>query len=204
MADLSESATWESGIRELGINDPVIGGPPVPATGAGMSNIPHLELANRTRWLRDRVLEGVAAWDATVTYTAGDAVQHSERLWLALATSTNSEPNSGNANWAAVFTTADEELVVSGAAGWRRSADGEIMQWASGVTDSNGVVSWTFPIAFPTDFDFGLYAHRGTGAAATSELSASGSTSGIQTITEDILTGTASGGRRVYARWWGR
>jgi hypothetical protein len=53
MADLSESSEFPEGIYQIETTDPVIGGAPNVATRAGLSNIPHQLLANRTRWLRD-------------------------------------------------------------------------------------------------------------------------------------------------------
>lgn len=55
MADLSETAEWEVGIRQIETTDPVLGGAPNAATGAGMTNIPHLQLAKRTAWLKAQV-----------------------------------------------------------------------------------------------------------------------------------------------------
>jgi hypothetical protein len=52
MANLIEEAVWEAGIRQIETTDPVIGGPPNPATGAGLSNIQAYQLARRTAWLR--------------------------------------------------------------------------------------------------------------------------------------------------------
>jgi hypothetical protein len=55
MADLSELSEFPEGIYQIETTDPVIGGVPNVGTGAGMSNIPHLLLANRTRWLKNAV-----------------------------------------------------------------------------------------------------------------------------------------------------
>ena len=53
MANLTENpASWESGVYQLETTDPVLGGAPNVGTGAGMSNIPHLQLANRTAFLK--------------------------------------------------------------------------------------------------------------------------------------------------------
>jgi phage-related tail fiber protein len=53
MANLTENpASWESGVYQLETTDPVLGGVPNVGTGAGMSNIPHLQLANRTAFLK--------------------------------------------------------------------------------------------------------------------------------------------------------
>lgn len=53
MANLTENpASWESGVYQIETTDPVLGGVPNVGTGAGMSNIPHLQLANRTAFLK--------------------------------------------------------------------------------------------------------------------------------------------------------
>lgn len=54
MADLEDSAAdWEAGVYQIETTDPVLGGTPNIGTGAGMSNIPHLQLARRTKWIKD-------------------------------------------------------------------------------------------------------------------------------------------------------
>lgn len=49
MANLSESAVWESGIYQLEVTDPVLGGP------TGVSNTQAKQLGNRTLWLKQEV-----------------------------------------------------------------------------------------------------------------------------------------------------
>ena len=51
MADLTESSTWEPGIYQLEVNDPVDAG----VGGNGVSNRQAKELANRTVYLKDHV-----------------------------------------------------------------------------------------------------------------------------------------------------
>jgi hypothetical protein len=46
MANLAETATWETGIYQIEETDPVQGGP------NGVDNLPHKQLANRTQWLK--------------------------------------------------------------------------------------------------------------------------------------------------------
>ena len=72
MANLTESALWETGIYQLETTDLVIGGP------AGISNTQGKQLANRTTWLKQQV--GMAnrladaVWiDANTTLTAAHA-----------------------------------------------------------------------------------------------------------------------------------
>ena len=50
MADITEQAQWEEGIYELALNDDIIGGP------NGIDNRPHKQLANRTAYLKSRIV----------------------------------------------------------------------------------------------------------------------------------------------------
>ncbi len=56
MANLPETSVWPSGIYQIETTDPVLGGAPNESTGGGMTNIPHVQLARRTLWLRDYAL----------------------------------------------------------------------------------------------------------------------------------------------------
>lgn len=49
MASLPESSTFDAGVYQLELSDPVIGGP------SGVSNTPLKNLANRTKYLKDHV-----------------------------------------------------------------------------------------------------------------------------------------------------
>lgn len=64
MATLPESSEFTSGIYQIETTDPVLGGVPNDATKAGLSNIPAMQLARRTRWLKD-VIEAAGINTAT-------------------------------------------------------------------------------------------------------------------------------------------
>lgn len=81
MAGLAETEEFPEEVYQIETTDPVVGGAPNEGTGAGMSNIPHLQLAKRTRWLKAQVDTLVAAVVQATTGVAG-IVQ--------LSTSTNS------------------------------------------------------------------------------------------------------------------
>ncbi|MCA3456486.1 MAG: hypothetical protein IOC92_14625 [Rhodobacter sp.] len=75
MANLSENpAVFESGIYQIETTDPVLGGVPNVATGAGMSNIPHLQLANRTAFLKG-VIDGAGLGAAAVPLVTLNSAQ---------------------------------------------------------------------------------------------------------------------------------
>ncbi|MEY8099036.1 hypothetical protein AB9F29_16665 [Falsihalocynthiibacter sp. S25ZX9] len=55
MAGLTEDGLWAAAIYQIEKTDPVVGGPPDLAAGEGITNQPHLELANRTSWLKTKI-----------------------------------------------------------------------------------------------------------------------------------------------------
>lgn len=70
MADLAETETYEAGIYQLEITDPVIGGPD------GIDNLQAKQLANRTNWLKAKIdsLLGLSViHTATLKATPSDA-----------------------------------------------------------------------------------------------------------------------------------
>ncbi|KVG83743.1 hypothetical protein WJ36_08900 [Burkholderia ubonensis] len=70
MTDLVESSTWTPGIRQFETSDPVEGGPD------GIDNVPLRQLANRTRFLKDRQEAHEAAVDPHPQYaTKADLAQ---------------------------------------------------------------------------------------------------------------------------------
>ena len=71
MANLVETEEYPAGIYQLETVDPVLGGPPNEATGAGMDNIPHQQLARRTRWLKARVDQLLGLAVGATTTVAG-------------------------------------------------------------------------------------------------------------------------------------
>lgn len=81
MANLPEANEYPAGVYMLETSDPVIGGYPNEQTGSGMANIPNLQLAKRTNWLKSRVDALLNQVVAATTAVAG-IVQ--------LSTSTNS------------------------------------------------------------------------------------------------------------------
>ena len=77
MANLTDTASaWEAGIYQIETTDPVVGGAPNPSTGAGMSNIPHLQLAKRTVWLKSQVeaLQNGGGYKSALTFTGNQTL----------------------------------------------------------------------------------------------------------------------------------
>ena len=54
MANLNGTPSFGT-VYQLETNDPVVGGAPTAATGAGKSNIPHLQLLSMALWLKERI-----------------------------------------------------------------------------------------------------------------------------------------------------
>lgn len=98
MAGLAETEEFPAEIYQIETTDPVVGGAPNEGTGAGMSNIPHLQLAKRTRWLKAQV---DALVDAVV-----DATTAVKGIVL-LSTSTNSTSTTTAATPSAVKAVND-------------------------------------------------------------------------------------------------
>lgn len=77
MANLTDTAaSWEAGVYQIETTDPVVGGAPNPTTGAGMSNIPHLQLAKRTAWLKGQVeaLQNAGGYKSALTFTGNQTL----------------------------------------------------------------------------------------------------------------------------------
>lgn len=57
---------------------------------------------------------GVASWNNTTQYLAGNSVQHSGNVWLCKVDNTNSEPTDSNANWKRIITVESLTTVLGG------------------------------------------------------------------------------------------
>jgi hypothetical protein len=57
---------------------------------------------------------GVATWNNTTAYVAGNMVTHAGKAWQCLVGNTNSTPADGNANWDKVLTTTQEPVLPNG------------------------------------------------------------------------------------------
>ncbi|WP_296639203.1 phage tail protein [Roseinatronobacter sp.] len=71
MANLNDTGDQFPDVYQLEQTDPLLAGEPNEATGAGIDNIPHLQLARRTRWLKSRVDTLLASVVAGTTSVAG-------------------------------------------------------------------------------------------------------------------------------------
>lgn len=70
----------------------------------------HNKLGQQTNYL---MRSGVPEWSAATDYAIGNYVAHNGSLWASLATNTNSEPTTGNTNWAKMPRLSDLATVAS-------------------------------------------------------------------------------------------
>jgi phage-related tail fiber protein len=88
MTDLTESPTWEEGIYQIELTDPVVGG------ADGLSNRQGKQLANRTRWLKIAVEERATPADISAAIAALVASSPAALDTLKeLATALGNDPN---------------------------------------------------------------------------------------------------------------
>ena len=92
MADLPEQETYPSGVYQLEKTDPVSGGSEInETTKQGISNLPLLHLANRTKWLKENTVPKADLVDSLTDTTAGRVPTVG---WMGLGT--EDAPESGN------------------------------------------------------------------------------------------------------------
>ncbi|AZB63860.1 hypothetical protein EBL87_08965 [Cereibacter sphaeroides] len=74
MATLPELPEWVAGIYQIETTDPVLGGTPNEETGAGKTNIPALQLAKRSAWLKKLLEDAGMVTDAAASVTNFDTI----------------------------------------------------------------------------------------------------------------------------------
>lgn len=131
MANLNEVSTFEAGIYQLETSDPVLGGP------GGVSNLQPQQLANRTKYLKDRVdaLEAAAPGYATIAYVQAELEKLDHKQSVRVA-STGNLTLSGTQTIDGVVTSSGERILVKNqtigsqngiyvisASGWSRATD---------------------------------------------------------------------------------
>ena len=133
MATLPEDDSFPEGVYRVETTDPVLGGPPNEETGAGLINIPFMQLAKRTRWLKTRVDSLLASFTAATTAVAG-IVQ--------LSTATNSASDTMAATPSAVKAAMDNANTRALTA---RTVTGGGLATGGGDLSANRVI--TVPVA---------------------------------------------------------
>lgn len=253
MADLPELNEYPIGIYQLEQADPVLGGVPNEATGAGMDNIPHMQLAKRTNWLKARVdallaqvvnattaAAGIVQLSTSIGSTATDraatssavkaAYDNAESRALQSTTIATAGLAQGGGNLAAnrtitvpdatqaeaeagtVSNKAMSPLRVAqairalsqssrGGSGWQRLPTGLIIQWGGVDAAGSGLVTTTFPLAFPnaclcvigSDWNGGsLNTATGASILVTGEYTQTNFRAYQQSHTGDVVTGGSS------------
>lgn len=153
MADLVDTgAAWPAGIYQIETTDPVLGGVPNPATGAGMSNIPHLQLAQRSQVLKgitDAAGLGAAAVPLVTLNSAAARLTGTYRFTNADA-ATPATGVSGTVQVIAASATAVNQIAHDSAANrsWTRFWNGTVwstwkLVWgAVGTTELLAAQGW--------------------------------------------------------------
>ena len=121
MANLNETDDFPAGIYQLEDTDPVKGGAPNEATKAGVDNIPHHQLARRTRWLKTRVDTLLASVVAASTAVAGivrltDSVTSTSTTTAATANAAKAANDNANTRAYKTTTISAEGLATGGGA----------------------------------------------------------------------------------------
>jgi len=143
MANLPESSTFDAGVYQIELTDPVIGGP------SGVSNAPLKNLANRTKYLKDHVdaLESsrapLASPALTGTPTAPTAAANTNTTQIATTAFVNAEIASDAAPIAHVGATgAAHGVATTAVAGFMSAADKAKLDGVSaGATANAGTVT---------------------------------------------------------------
>lgn len=184
MAYLPETVTWEAGIYQLELTDPVVGGPPNPGTGAGKSNIPLFQLANRSRWLKAKVDDLMAGSALGVTSAQFDNDQ-------TFATTEFVQRALGNRNGSAIHATAAPYVLTAAWAGMHLHLTGAAgLAQAATLPDGTGL---------PAGATYTISRVTSTGTATIS-------TSGGQTIETGLSAATSvtlAGGDTAAFIWGG-
>jgi hypothetical protein len=153
MANLTENpASWESGVYQIETTDPVLGGAPNVGTGAGMSNIPHLQLANRTAFLK-KVIDDAglgAAAVPLVTLNAAAARLTGSYRFASTDANTPASGVAGTLEVIAASANAVNQMAMDSASTrmWTRFWNGTVWSaWSeiwrtTGVSESLGASGW--------------------------------------------------------------
>lgn len=187
MADLIDTgAAWPAGIYQIETTDPVLGGAPNIATGAGMSNIPHLQLAQRSQVLKDIIDAsglGAASVPLVVLNSAEARLTGSYRFASADA-NTPATGVAGTVQVIAASASAVNQTACDSASTrmWTRFWNGTVWSaWAeiwrmTGATASLAANGWQ---KLPS----GLILQWGSGSGTTGALAASGAAEVFVTVT---------------------
>jgi len=145
MAGLTETSTWENEIYQLEITDPVEGG------SGGISNTQGRQLANRTKWLKDQIIELFRFSPKNRGYFSG----------LDIGGSVGSLSVSGNITSAtASVPSAGDSIITINLANSMGNTNYKVISTAqslgSDINSDNDVSSGVFKIISATQFQIGF------------------------------------------------
>lgn len=192
MANLDDSGDAFPSVYQFEQTDPLLSGPPNEATGAGMDNIPHLQLARRTRWLKTRVdqllgmvvnattnVAGIVRLNNTVTSESVDQAATANAVRLAHNASLGKVPETRRVD-AAGLATGGGQLVVNRTINVPKASP---QQARDGVADD---VAMT-PLTTRAAIDDALLNEEGAAfALAETQISTEGLLSGGGTLDGDL------------------
>ncbi len=150
MANITETESFDAGVYKIATTDPVVGG------DGGISNSQAVALANRTKWLKARVDEVIAAIAALAGLSSpaftGDPTAPTAAAGdddTSIATTAFVHRNSGGS----------VSVDCAGASNIVLTAD----QWGVGIIILTGLLTGNINVIFPTRSDRWLVINRTTG-----------------------------------------
>lgn len=197
MANLTENpASWESGVYQIETTDPVLGGVPNVGTGAGMSNIPHLQLANRTAFLK-KVIDDAglgAAAVPLVTLNAAAARLTGSYRFASTDANTPASGVAGTLEVIAASANAVNQTAMDSASTrmWTRFWNGTVWSAWSEIWRTTGVAESLTSNGWQR-LPSGLIMQWGSGAGTTGALS-NGVAEAFTTITFPVAFTSATFG----------
>lgn len=187
MANLPESSTFDAGVYQLELTDPVVGGP------SGVSNTPLKNLANRTKYLKDHVdaLESsrapLASPALTGTPTAPTAATGTNTTQLATTAFVNAEIANDAAPISHVGSTGTAHgVATTTVAGFMSAADKSKLDSHVGASGTAHAVATTSVAGFMSAADKSKLDGVAAGAQVNTVTSVAGRTSAIALAVADI------------------
>jgi hypothetical protein len=154
MANQPETTTYDAGVYQIEVTDPVQGGV------GGLANKPLLNLADRTAYLKQHM----DALEAGTTVIPGVALLNGPAF---TGTATAPTPNAGD-NSTKIATSAFVQSAVNGIATVSVAGGANVVltqpQWGLGIIILTGLLTASIAVIFPTQSDRWIVVNNSTGA----------------------------------------
>ena len=162
MANLAETSNFDDGVYQLELTDPVQGG------ATGVDNKPLLNLANRTRWLKDQITSILGSLAAAATLNSPT-----------FTGSPKAPTSSAGDSSTALATTAFVNGLVEGMSTVSCSGSANVTlsqaQYGVSIITLTGVLTGNINLIFPTQTGKWLVVNNTTGAFTVTAKTAGGS-----------------------------